>query len=213
MPVRRELRAPVVANDPLDETMHAKTAREKTSARRLAVLRRHTGARARLLEIGVRDASFGAAAAREFEYVGIDRAPAAARAARAKGLEVYCSTLTGFVNTEINKVLRIEFFSSTAGGQGETFLGFVNLSMGPNNTVVFTKTLTVPATVLFYLDHAALSAQQVSPPTFTLPGLGGSAANAALDFSGHKPRAHARTGGDCLPNLFRGARYFHFHLH
>jgi SAM-dependent methyltransferase len=99
MPVRRVLRAPVAANDPLDETMHARTAREKTSARRLAALRRHAGARARLLEIGVRDASFGAAAAREFEYVGIDRAPAAARAARAKGLEVYCSTLSGFVNT------------------------------------------------------------------------------------------------------------------
>lgn len=30
----------------------------------------------------------------------------------------------------------------------------------------------VGATVLFYLDHAALTAQQVSPPSFTLPGLG-----------------------------------------
>ncbi len=28
------------------------------------------------------------------------------------------------------------------------------------------------ATVLFYLDHAALTAQQVAPPSFTLPGLG-----------------------------------------
>ena len=99
MPVRRELRGPMVAKDDLDETIHSKTAREKTSLRRLAALRRHAGARARVLEIGVRDASFGAAAAREFEYVGIDRAPAVARAARAKGLEVYCSTLTGFVNT------------------------------------------------------------------------------------------------------------------
>ncbi len=99
MPVRRVLRAPSAPSDPFDETMHAKSAREKTSARRLAALRRHAGARARVLEIGVRDASFGAAAAREFEYVGIDRASAAARAARAKGLEVYCSTLTGFVNT------------------------------------------------------------------------------------------------------------------
>lgn len=99
LPVRRELRAHSVASDPLDETMHAKTAREKTSARRLAALRRNAGARARVLEIGVRDGSFGAAAAREFEYVGIDRAPAAARAARAKGLEVYCSALSSFVNT------------------------------------------------------------------------------------------------------------------
>ena len=99
MPVRRVLRPPAAASEPGDETIHAKTAREKTGLRRLAALRRHAGARARVLEIGVRDASFGAAAAREFEYVGIDRAPAAARAARAKGLEVYCSTLSGFVNT------------------------------------------------------------------------------------------------------------------
>ena len=34
----------------------------------------------------------------------------------------------------------------------------------------------IGACVLFYLDHAALSAQQVSPPAFTLPGLGGTAA-------------------------------------
>jgi 2-polyprenyl-3-methyl-5-hydroxy-6-metoxy-1,4-benzoquinol methylase len=99
LPVRRELRAHTAASDPLDETSHARTAREKTSARRLTALRRHAGARARVLEIGVRDGSFGAAAAREFEYVGIDRAPAAARAARAKGLEVYCSALSTFVNT------------------------------------------------------------------------------------------------------------------
>ena len=99
MPVRRVLRAPAPASEAGDETIHAKTARERTGLRRLAALRRHAGARARVLEIGVRDASFGAAAAREFEYVGIDRAPAAARAARAKGLEVYCSTLSGFVNT------------------------------------------------------------------------------------------------------------------
>lgn len=34
----------------------------------------------------------------------------------------------------------------------------------------------IGASVLFYLDHAALSAQQVQPPNFTLPGLGGPAA-------------------------------------
>src|SRR5206468_6769286 len=38
-------------------------------------------------------------ASREYEYVGIDRAVATARTARAKGLEVYCSTLSSFVNT------------------------------------------------------------------------------------------------------------------
>jgi SAM-dependent methyltransferase len=99
LPVRRELRPNAPATDAGEETAHARTAREKTSVGRLAALRKQVASRARVLEIGVRDGSFGIAASREFEYVGIDRAVATARAARAKGLEVYCSTLTGFVNT------------------------------------------------------------------------------------------------------------------
>jgi SAM-dependent methyltransferase len=98
-PVRRELRPNIPAAESGDETAHARTAREKTSHGRLSVLRKQIASRARVLEIGVRDGSFGIAAAREFEYVGIDRAVATARLARARGLEVYCSTLTGFVNT------------------------------------------------------------------------------------------------------------------
>jgi SAM-dependent methyltransferase len=85
--------------DPLDETAHGRSAREKTSSRRLGVLRKQVPARGRVLEIGVRDGSFGAAASREYEYVGIDRAATVARGARARGLEVYCSTVAGFVNT------------------------------------------------------------------------------------------------------------------
>jgi 2-polyprenyl-3-methyl-5-hydroxy-6-metoxy-1,4-benzoquinol methylase len=98
-PVRRELRPNMPAADAADETAHARTAREKTSYGRLSALRKQVASRARVLEIGVRDGSFGIAAAREFEYVGIDRAVATARVARTRGLEVYCSTLTGFVNT------------------------------------------------------------------------------------------------------------------
>lgn len=98
-PVRRVLRPPAAPHDPLDETMHARTARERTSLRRLAILRKELPSRARLLEIGVRDGSFGVSASREYEYVGIDRATAVVRAARAKGLEVYCSTVANFVNT------------------------------------------------------------------------------------------------------------------
>jgi SAM-dependent methyltransferase len=98
-PVRRELRPPPVASDAGDETAHARSAREKTSLRRLAVLRKQAAARARVLEIGVRDGSFGLAASRDYEYVGIDRAAATARAARGKGLDVYCSAVTTFVNT------------------------------------------------------------------------------------------------------------------
>ncbi len=99
LPVRRELRPQATLSEAGDDTLHTQTAREKTSLRRLAFLRRQVPARARLLEIGVRDGSFGLAASRGYEYVGIDRAVATARAARAKGLEVYCSTLSGFVNT------------------------------------------------------------------------------------------------------------------
>ena len=98
-PVRRELRPNTPAADIGEDTAHARTARERTSVGRLSALRKQVASRARVLEIGVRDGSFGLAASREFEYVGIDRAVATARAARAKGLEVYCSTLTGFVNT------------------------------------------------------------------------------------------------------------------
>jgi SAM-dependent methyltransferase len=98
-PVRRILRAQQAPVDAGEDTLHRGVAREKTSLRRLAALRRHLTARARVLEIGVRDGSFGAAAARELEYVGIDRAAAAARASRARGLDVYCSTIVNFVNT------------------------------------------------------------------------------------------------------------------
>jgi SAM-dependent methyltransferase len=83
----------------LPDEPHSVTARERTSARRMAVLRKHLTARARVLEIGVRDGTFGVAAAREFEYVGIDSAPVVARHARGRGLEVYCATLSNFVNT------------------------------------------------------------------------------------------------------------------
>jgi len=99
LPVHRELRAYAPAGDVLDETIHSRTAREKTSLRRLANVRRDMPLRARLLEVGVRDGSFGAAASREYEYVGIDHASAAARAARARGLDVYCASLLNFVNT------------------------------------------------------------------------------------------------------------------
>jgi SAM-dependent methyltransferase len=99
LPVHRVLHANPPPGDPFDETAHSRTAREKTALRRLARLKRDLPLHARLLEVGVRDGSFGAAASRDYEYVGIDHAPAAARAARARGLEVYCASLHNFVNT------------------------------------------------------------------------------------------------------------------
>jgi SAM-dependent methyltransferase len=97
-PVRRDLR-PHIPPSELTEEPHSQSARDRTTVRRLSILRKHLTARARVLEIGVRDGSFGAAAAREYEYVGIDSAPIVARHARGRGLEVYCATLSNFVNT------------------------------------------------------------------------------------------------------------------
>lgn len=96
-PVRRVMRAQHASPAPSYEA-HSAPARERTSERRFRWLQRQLPARGRVLEVGVRDGSFGALAANEYEYVGIDPASAAARHARARGLEVYCASLSSFVN-------------------------------------------------------------------------------------------------------------------
>jgi len=98
-PVRRVLRAHPPATEPRADDTMTRGARDKTSSRRLAALRKQLPPRARVLEIGVREGLFGMAASREFEYVGIDHAQPVVRAARARGLDVYCATLSNFVNT------------------------------------------------------------------------------------------------------------------
>jgi 2-polyprenyl-3-methyl-5-hydroxy-6-metoxy-1,4-benzoquinol methylase len=96
-PVRRVLRAHATPAAPAYES-HSAPARERTSQRRFNWVRRQLPSRARILEVGVRDGSFGALAAKDYQYVGIDPASAAARHARARGLEVYCASLSSFVN-------------------------------------------------------------------------------------------------------------------
>ena len=96
--VRRVLRAPRAVSAPSYES-HSAPARERTSRRRFNWVRGQLPLRARVLEVGVRDGSFGGLASGEYEYVGIDPASAAARHARARGLEVYCASLASFVNT------------------------------------------------------------------------------------------------------------------
>ena len=96
-PVRRVLRAHAQPAAPTYES-HSAPARERTSQRRFHWVRGQLPARARILEVGVRDGSFGALAASDYEYVGIDPASAAARHARSRGLEVYCASLSSFVN-------------------------------------------------------------------------------------------------------------------
>jgi SAM-dependent methyltransferase len=78
---------------------HAAPAREKTARRRYRWMHRQLPARGRVLEIGVRDGSFGVLASADYQYVGVDPASAAARHARSRGLEVYCAALPSFVNT------------------------------------------------------------------------------------------------------------------
>jgi SAM-dependent methyltransferase len=97
-PVRRVLRSHESPATPAYES-HSQPARERTSLRRLNWVRKRVPARARVLEVGVRDGSFGASAAGEYEYVGIDPVAPAARHARSRGLEVYCASLSSFVNT------------------------------------------------------------------------------------------------------------------
>jgi 2-polyprenyl-3-methyl-5-hydroxy-6-metoxy-1,4-benzoquinol methylase len=97
-PVRRVLRTHTAPPVPAYES-HSPPARERTSRRRFRWLRDQLPLRARVLEVGVRDGSFGAIAANDYEYVGIDPASAAARHARSRGLEVYCASLSSFVNT------------------------------------------------------------------------------------------------------------------
>lgn len=96
-PARKVFPANPPAVVPAYET-HSPPAREKTSLRRLVWVRRQIPARARVLEVGVRDGSFGSGASRDYEYVGIDPVPSVARHARSRGLEVYCASLSSFVN-------------------------------------------------------------------------------------------------------------------
>lgn len=134
-PVRRVLRGHAPPAPPREETRSA-TAREKTAHRRLARIRKQLTPGARLLEIGIRDGTFGVAASREFEYVGIDHAQAAVRAARARGVDAYCATLSSFVNTG-------PAFDAIA-----LFHVFENMS-DPHDALARMKDLLKPGGVLF----------------------------------------------------------------
>jgi len=134
-PVRRVLRAHTAPAAPAYES-HAAPARERTSLRRFRWVSDQLPPRARVLEVGVRDGSFGTLAANEYEYVGIDPASAAARHARARGLEVYCASLSAFVNT------------GPAFDALTLFHVFENMA-DPHDTLARIKDLLKPGGVLF----------------------------------------------------------------
>jgi len=134
-PVRRVLRAHAQSATPSYES-HSAPARECTSQRRFNWVRRQLPARARILEVGVRDGSFGSLAAADYEYVGIDPASAAARHARSRGLEVYCASLSSFVNV------------GPAFDGITLFHVFENMA-DPHDTLARIKDLVKPGGVLF----------------------------------------------------------------
>jgi SAM-dependent methyltransferase len=67
--------------------------------RRVSLLRRHVSPGSRVLEIGAGSGRLGTMLAREFDYVGIELSDDSCREARARGIEVYRSRLSSFVNT------------------------------------------------------------------------------------------------------------------
>jgi len=79
--------------------------------------------------------------------------------------------ITGFINTEANKDILIEFYSNTSGGQGQTLVGVQVVSMGPDNTAFFTITLTVPPSVLkgHKLTAIAIDITNQNTSEFSIP--------------------------------------------
>ncbi len=78
--------------------------------------------------------------------------------------------LMGSINTVTNKNLRIEFFASPTGGQGQTFLGSLNLSMGGINSRTFAKAFTVPTSVLVgHKITATITDQLGNTSEFSIP--------------------------------------------
>ena len=154
-PVRRVLRAHAPPASPTYES-HSPPAREKTSLRRLSWVRRTLPARARVLEVGVRDGSFGAAAAREYEYVGIDPASAAARHARSRGLEVYCASLSSFVNTgpAFDAITLFHVFENMADPHDA--LGRIKDLLKPGG-VLFLSTFDTEGLIYFFSGRAKMA--------------------------------------------------------
>jgi SAM-dependent methyltransferase len=81
----------------LEEYEARRLARARTYEKRLGEIRREVPPRGRVLEIGARRGDLGEVINREFDYVGIELSDAAARAARARGLEVYRASVENYV--------------------------------------------------------------------------------------------------------------------
>jgi 2-polyprenyl-3-methyl-5-hydroxy-6-metoxy-1,4-benzoquinol methylase len=94
----RNLRMRKQAESEEDASPRMSAAKSKTLQKRAAQLRRMIPAGSRVLEIGARRGDLGVLLAPHFEYQGIELSDAAARSARARGIEVYAATIENFVN-------------------------------------------------------------------------------------------------------------------
>jgi SAM-dependent methyltransferase len=152
---RRVLRAQEPPVPPSYEA-HAPPARERTSARRFHWLRDQLTLRARVLEVGVRDGTFGAIAAAEYEYVGIDPVSAAARHARARGLEVYCASLASFVNTgpAFDAITLFHVFENMADPHDA--LGRIKDLLKPGG-MLFLSTFDTEGLIYLFSEHKRMS--------------------------------------------------------
>ena len=152
---RRVLRAHEPPAPPSYEA-HSPPARERTSLRRFTWLRKQLTSRARVLEVGVRDGTFGATAATEYEYVGIDPVSATARHARARGLEVYCASLASFVNTgpAFDAITLFHVFENMADPHDA--LGRIKDLLKPGG-ILFLSTFDTEGLIYLFSEHKRMS--------------------------------------------------------
>ena len=81
--------------------------------------------------------------------------------------------ITGSINTELNKTLRIEFFASPTPdasnyGEGQRYLGFVMVQTLANNTVNFSKTLAISGVLPGQVVTATATDQAGNTSEFSL---------------------------------------------
>jgi 2-polyprenyl-3-methyl-5-hydroxy-6-metoxy-1,4-benzoquinol methylase len=135
---------------------HAPPARERTSLRRFHWLRKQLTLRARVLEVGVRDGTFGTTAAAEYEYVGIDPVAAAARHARGRGLEVYCASLASFVNTgpAFDAITLFHVFENMADPHDA--LGRIKELLKPGG-ILFLSTFDTEGLIYLFSEHKRMA--------------------------------------------------------
>ena len=96
------------------------------------------------------------------------------------------TTIVGTLNSRANTLYRIEFFSSSATsgtghGEGETFLGFTNVTTNAAGNVHFNTTLMTPVSNGRYISATATSVETISTPAPTSPaGVLGTASTFAI---------------------------------